>query len=244
MFFLCFSGQDRATIVQSVLYHLQKYGLDVWYDNYKYILGDQKYNTYSDAIKNSQYAVVIFSPSFSKSLGALEELEVIKKRYYQGNIHIFPIFYNISANLIPAQYSWLCEMIYNELDDSTGTLLTCNQMANKFLSDILSNKQYRSLWEMKTLQNILPEYVLKMIEDYFNIIPENINSRLTLLYCLFLYLDEIVELPQYLPKSANYIFQTTRLNLSYNFKEIIIMEQIVCLAINQYITSNLSKFEE
>ncbi len=244
MFFLCFSGQDRATIVQSVLYHLQKYGLNVWYDNYKYILGDQKYNTYSDAIKNSQYAVVIFSPSFSKSPGALEELEVIKKRYIQGNIHVFPIFYNISANLIPAQFSWLCEMIYNELDDSTGTLLTCNQMANKFLSDTLSNKQYKSLWEMKTLQHVLPKYVIKMIDDYCNIIPENINSRLTLLYCLFLYLDEIEELPQYLTKSANYIFQTTRLNLSYNFKEIIIMEQIVCLAINQYIMSNLLKSEE
>lgn len=238
MFFLCFSGQDRATIVQSVLYHLQRYGLDVWYDNYRYILGDQKYDTFSDAIKNSQYAVVIFSPSFPQSPGALEELEVIKKHYDKGYIHIFPIFYNISANLIPTQYSWLCDMIYNELDDSTGTLLTCNQMANKFLSDILNTKQYKSLWEIKALQNILPKYILKMIENYCGIIPENINSQLTLLYCLFLYLDEIAELPQYLTKSANYIFQTTRLNLSYNFKEVIIMEQIVCLSINQYITYN------
>ncbi len=243
MFFLCFSGRDRTTIVQSILYHLQKYGLDVWYDNYKYILGDQKYDTYSNAIKKSRYAVVIFSPSFPQSLGALEELDVIKSRYDNGYIHIFPIFYNISANSIPTQYSWLCDMIYNELDDATGTLLTCNQMVNKFLSDILSNKKYKSLWEIKTLQNILPKYVLKMLENYFIIIPESINSRLTLLYSLFLYLEEMVELPQYLIKPANYLFQTTRLNLSYNFKEIIIMEQVVCLTINQYITNNLLKSE-
>lgn len=238
MFFLCFSGYDRTTIVQSILYHLQKFGLDVWYDNHRYILGDQKCNTYVDAINKSQYAIVIFSPYFPNSFGAIEELEIIKSRYDKGYIHIFPIFYNISANIVPTTYSWLCDMIYNELNDSTGTLLTCNQMVNKFFSDNLINKKYKNLWDIKFSQQLIPKYILKMIEDYYTIIPENINSRLTLLYCLFLYLNEILDLPRYLIKTADYLFQTTQLNLNYNFKEIIIMEQIVCIAINQYITNN------
>lgn len=238
MFFLCFSGRDRLTIVQSVLYHLQKYGMDIWYDNYQYILGDLKYATYADAIIKSNYAVVIFSPSFPESPGAIEELDIIKKQYDKGQIHIFPIFYNISASSIPEAYSWLCDMIYNELNESTGSLLTCNQMVNQFLSDELCNKTYKNLQEILFLRKGIPEYVLKLLEDYYTIIPQNINSRLTILYCLFLYLHESIDLPQYLTKSANYLFQTTKLNLNYNFKEIIIMEQIVCLAINQYLIDN------
>lgn len=238
MFFLCFSGHDRLTIVQAVLYHLQKYGMDIWYDNYQYILGDSKYNTYVDAIFKSNYAIVIFSPSFPSSLGAIEELEIIKKQYDKGQIHIFPIFYNISASSIPTAYSWLCDMIYNELDESTGSLLTCNQMVNQFLSDELCNKTYKSLQDVLSIRKGIPDYVLRLIEDYYAIIPQNINSRLTILHCLFLYLRETIDLPPYLMKSENYLFQTTKLNLSYNFKEIIIMEQIDCLAINKYITDN------
>lgn len=238
MFFLCFSGYDRLTIVQSVLYHLQKYGMDVWYDNHQYILGDHKYNTYVDAIIKSNYAVVIFSPSFPNSFGAIEELEIIKEQYDKGQIHVFPIFYNISASSIPAAYSWLCDMIYNELDVSTGSLSTCNQMANQFFSDKLSSKTFKNLQDILFYRKGIPYYILKLIEDYYAITPQNINGRLTILYCLFLYLHENLNLPIYLTKSANYLFQTTKLNLSYNFKEIIIMEQIDCLAINQYITDN------
>ena len=88
MFFLCFSGRDRLTAAQSILYHLQKYGLQVWFDNHEYLLGDKKDETFTQAINESSYAVVILSPDFPNSPGAIEELDVIKRRYDAGQIYV------------------------------------------------------------------------------------------------------------------------------------------------------------
>ena len=92
MIFLCFSGRDRMTIVQSVLYHLKQYGLPVWYDNYEYILGDNKETNYMAGIDASPYAIVIFSSDFIHSPGAIEELEYIAHQYWERKINVFTIF--------------------------------------------------------------------------------------------------------------------------------------------------------
>lgn len=238
MIFLCFSGKDRLTAVKSILFHLQKYGMDIWYDNYVHILGDDKNENYICGVRESQYAVVIYSPAFPDSPGAIEELVEIKQRYDNGLMHVFPIFYNIKANEIPAQDSWLCNLIYNEINDTTGTLLSCNQIVCKFFSDTLEGQEIPSLWEIKQNNLCLLPWMDKMLDTYFNIVSENINSRLTTLYCLFLFLESEISLPMYLVKTVNYLFATTKLHLDYNFKEIILMEQAVCIALSNYINCN------
>ena len=238
MFFLCFSGQDRMTIVRSVLYHLEKYGIITWYDNHEYVLGDNKKENYTQAIYNSQYAIVIISRTFSESLGAIEELDIIKQRYESGYLHVFPIFYNILANDVPEQYQWLCDLIYNELNDSTGSLLTCNQIVCKYYSDLLSNCQFHSINDLLQYTYEMPSYIVKMIENYNEIIPSNTNSRIAFLYSIYLFFEQNTGLPCYLTKSAHYIFQNTKLDLGYDFKEITLMEEIVCLSANHYIKNN------
>ena len=101
MIFLCFSGKDRHTIIQSILYHIENYGLKIWYDNHQYLLGDRKIDKYTSAILSSKYAIVVFSNNFLDSPGAIEELEIIKEQYVNGKIYIFPVFYNISALEVP-----------------------------------------------------------------------------------------------------------------------------------------------
>lgn len=238
MIFLCFSGKDRLTAVKSILFHLQRYGMDIWYDNYVHILGDNKYDNYICGVQESQYAVVVYSPAFPDSPGAIEELVEIKKRYDNSLIHVFPIFYNIKAKEIPVQDSWLCKLIYNEIDDTTGTLLSCNQIVCKFFSDTLEGLNISSLWEIKQNNRCLVPWIDKMLDTYFDIVSENINSRLTTLYCLFLFLESEISLPMYLVKTANYLFATTKLHLDYNFKEIILMEQAVCIGLSYYINCN------
>lgn len=236
MIFLCFSGRDRMTIVQSVLYHLKKYGLPVWYDNYAYILGDNKDTNYMIGIDASLYAVVIFSTDFIHSPGAIEELTYIAHRYREGKIHVFPIFYNIKADFIPNPFRWLCDLIYNELDETTGTLLTCNQIVSKVMMDQLQNQEYTSIDEFIRDSSGLPPYIMKLLETYQEILPINLNSRLTLLYAVFTYLQTQIPIPTYLKKTVHYLFTITKLDLKYNFKETIIFEQAVCLALNDYIT--------
>ena len=60
-----------------------------------------------------------------------DELDEIKKRYENHTIHIFPIFYEITVSDLPYQYSWLTDLIYNELNQSTGSLATCKQIVYK-----------------------------------------------------------------------------------------------------------------
>ena len=238
MVFLCFSGHDRMTIVKSILYHLKKYGIDVWYDNHNYILGDNKEKKYRDAIQSSRYAIVVFSRFFPNSPGAIEELEVIEKQHRAGLIHVFPIFYQISASAVPDKYSWLCELIYNELDESTGSLLTCNQIVSKIFIDMLEQCNIKTVEDVVQFGSRKSLFIAKMLECYYDIVPENINSRMTILYCVFTYIETEIGLPTYLRKTAHYLFQNTKLTLDYDFKEITIMENAVCLAARQYFMNN------
>ncbi len=38
--FICFSAKDCYNIAQPVVYHLKNYGVDVWYDRYEMVMGD------------------------------------------------------------------------------------------------------------------------------------------------------------------------------------------------------------
>ena len=238
MVFLCFSGRDRLSGAQPILYHLQKYGLQVWYDNHEYLLGDEKVKNFTQAIHESRYAIVIASPDFPDSPGAIEELDVIKHRYDAGLIHVFPVFFKLRAKEMPKKYQWLCDLIYNEIDESTGSLLTCNQIVCKFYSDLLEQSEFKKIQDILKSRYQLPFFIQKMVENYCDIVPSNINSRLSLLYSLFLFFETSCELPEYLVKTAHYLFLTTKLDLEYNFKEIILMEQVACFAADCYIRSN------
>ena len=51
MLFFCFSSKDRHSIVESILFHLTNYGLPVWYDRHKMLLGDERDNKNFDEQK-------------------------------------------------------------------------------------------------------------------------------------------------------------------------------------------------
>lgn len=233
MIFLCFSGKDRYTIVQSILYHLKNYGLEIWFDNHEYILGDHKTRKYTQAIINSKYTIVILSKYFWNSEGAIEELEVIKKQFENNKIHIFPILYKIKACDVPKKFQWLTELIYNELDDSTGTILTCNQILCKVLKDYIDSNEYYSLEYF--LKDDTFEYIFlkQIINSYNEIVEENHVCKITLLYTIYLYISEQIDIPKNIYKAINYIFKTTKLNINYNFKEIVIMEYLITICLNQ-----------
>ena len=235
MIFLCFSGRDRMTIVQSVLYNLKQYGINLWYNNYQYILGDNKIIGYEKAIRTSKYAIVIIGLDFENSHGALEELAIIKQQYIKKEMHIFPIFYNRKASSLPSQYQWLSDLIYNELDTSTGSLLTCNQILCKILEDYIDNKKYDSIETLIKENKICSAYLVKLIELYAKIVPENYNARICILQCIIIYIKEKIELPKIIRYSLKRFIDITSLGLSYNFKEEIILKYMACISINLFI---------
>lgn len=246
MIFLCFSGRARHTIVKSIRFHLENYGLNLWYDNHRYILGDEKKTALNSAINSSNYAVIVICEDFFNSPGALEELEIVEKRYLDNSITIFPIFYKTKATELPVSYQWLNELIYNELDESTGSLLTCNQILSKYLTDIIANSNYFTFNDIITKREYcslvgIPTYfnvINELLTTYDNICHSNLNSRMAILYSIYILLIEYSQsfcpkpLQKVLSKSTKYIFSSYKFELSHDFKEILIFEDIIAILLN------------
>ena len=82
MIFLCFSSKDRYTIVESIMYHLKNYGLSVWYDYHKLILGDDRdYRNLIEGIEQNNYAIVLLTENVFDCVCANDELNVIHRQY-------------------------------------------------------------------------------------------------------------------------------------------------------------------
>jgi len=214
---------------------MKNYGVSIWYDNHEHLLGDNKVKNFTSAIYTSKYAIVIISNDFTSRIGTMEELKIIKQQYDLGKIHIFPITYNICLSEIPNEINWIKEMIYNELNKSTGSLLTCNQIICKVLNDYISEHKYPHFTQLtnemlQTVDNC--NFLTQLIKLYQEIVEENINCRMTILYNIIIYLKQFFTIPNHLIKASNYLFNTTKLNVLYDFKETKIMENIITVAIN------------
>ena len=108
MLFFCFSSKDRHSIVESILFHLTNYGLPVWYDRHKMLLGDERDNkNFDEGVKACNYSIIILSANTIASECANEEIDLIYQRYKQHKMYVFPIFFNIKASQLPEKYCWI-----------------------------------------------------------------------------------------------------------------------------------------
>lgn len=238
--FLCFSSGDRYTIVKSCLYHLKNYGIPVWYDYHELILGDlKKEKNFEYAINNNKYFIVIYSESFFKSACALNEEDRIFSQLKERDIVVFPLLYNIKFNELPLVYQNKLEnLIYNEIDDVSGSINSINQIVTKYLIDKLgipSTTKTPTLYEYDA-SRINDLYIQELIRDYINIASDNFNARIALLSCLFKYIENQTKLPEeynFISKTMRYLLKYTNFNIAYNHKELIIAELCILNLINQ-----------
>lgn len=229
--FLCFSSADRYTAAKSCLYHLKNYGIKVWYDYHELILGDKKREkNFDNAIKSNKYFIIIYSKGLFNSPCAIEEERLIFEQAQNREIAIFPLLYNIKFNELPSIYQEKLEnLIYNEIDDSTGTINSINQVVTKVLIDKI-NHSYLDLTpsiEVMNSNDIKDLFLSKIINSYKNIDKSNFNARISVLFCIANYIDltyEISEENKYLISILKYLFNFTNLNVIYNHKELIIAE--------------------
>lgn len=235
MIFLCFSSKDRYSIVESVMYHLKNYGLSVWYDYHKLILGDDRdYRNLVEGIEQNNHAIIIVTSNIVDCVCANDEIAVIHKQYTLGKIHVFPIFYKISALELPSEYQWLCRFIYNEIDDTTGTLLTCNQIILKYIIDKNRIYDIKELIDYEKL-SFQDNFIIEMLSTYFEIDSDNLNAKVLTLFSVFKYLIckyESYQYPNYCMKTFKRLYDLTRLKLQINWKELSILENSLLLMLN------------
>lgn len=231
--FLCFSSADRYSIVDSVLYHLKRFHIPVWYDYHELTLGDNRMvGNFELGLDLCNYAVVIISPAMFQCKCGNDELDEIKRRYQSHTIHIFPIFYEIAALDLPHQYKWLTDLIYNELTPSTGSLATCKQIVYQISKDELNTCKMK---QIKDFKNSSDYYIHCALNTYLKTDENNFNARFTILYMLYIYLiTQNINISDMHTGILERLCQMSRLNIAFPHKEILITENILIILLNEY----------
>lgn len=240
--FICFSAKDRYQIVQPIVYHLKNYGVNVWYDRYEMVIGDNRYEkNIVEGAGECRYALIILSSNTINSVCATEEIKILESRYYKNEVVVFPALYELKPCDIPPVFSWIRKLIFKEVDRSTGTLEVCNHIACKITQDMLESCRYRTIEEVNYSNLPLPKSASTLLHKYIQIDNSNLNSKVALLYAIYTIIQSDItstDLPCIMPtKVFDRLFTETLLNLSVDYREIWLLENSLCILIDNYVTS-------
>lgn len=242
--FICFSAKDRFDIVQPIVYHLKNYGVDVWYDRYEMVMGDNRVKkNIEEGAGRCGYALIILSQNTVDSLCATEEINILESRYQKKEVVIFPVLYELKPCDISPKFEWINNLIFKEVNRTTGTLEICNHIACKITHDILDNCKYKTIKEVVDDSICpLPSSAYSLLEKYIKIDNANLNSRVALLYATYIIIVEppkptinpLCEVPI---KVFERLFAETLLNLTVDYRELWLLENSMCILIEYYFVS-------
>lgn len=240
--FICFAAKDRYTIAEPIVHHLKNYGIDMWYDRYTMVLGDNRIEkNLKEGAQNCNYALVVLSEHTIRSKCAMEEIDIVKRRHISSNVTVFPVLYEISPDSLPSELLWIKELIFKEVDSKSGTREICNHIACKITEDILKGYNYRNLKNIISL-NQLPDATTEILKSYLDVDTANLNSRISLLYAAYLTIiySETFKENAYLhmvSKIYNRLINEINLNLDIDYRELWLLENSMCILCNCYLSS-------
>ena len=240
--FICFAAKDRYTIAEPIVHHLKNYGIDLWYDRYIMVLGDNREEkNLKEGAKNCKYSLIILSKHTINSNCAMEEISITKNRYIQGDVIVFPILYEILPNNLPQKLQWIKELIFKEVDRKSGTREICNHIACKITKDILDGYIYQNIIDLTSLDS-LPIATTAILKSYFRVDTSNLNSRVSLLYAAYLTIinSKVFKENTYMhmiSKIYERLINETNLNLDVDYRELWLLENAMCLLGNLYLSS-------
>ena len=238
MVFMCFSSKDRHTIVEAIVFNLINFGIPIWYDRHKILLGDNRnYKNFVEGVEGSNYAVIVLSTNCINSICANEEIDLIYDKYKNNAMTVFPIFYNIKASELPEKYCWMKTIVYKELTVSDDVRGACNHIVCRFLLDELQKYKIQTISDFLKIENSSDDYTYlkKLSILYLNISTDNINARLTLLYAAIIFIRKSnfpTSIPTFYFKGADRLYSETKLNLTIDLREGLIMERSYLLLLN------------
>ena len=240
--FICFAAEDRYRIAEPIVYHLKNYGINIWYDRYSLIMGDNRTEkNLIDGASKCKYAVTIISEFTAASSCAMEELSILKKRYEIGDISIFPILYELSPDNLSTDLLWIKELIFKEANKSSGTYEICNHISCKITEDILQKYENRNIQNIvDCLSAILPLSTYIILESYQATDANNLNSKVALLYSAYITIKVLIKssdnrLFNMISRIFERLFSETKLNLEIDYREIWLLENAICILINEYV---------
>ena len=239
--FIGFAAEDRYDIVEPIVYHLKNYGIELWYDRHMLVMSDNRVvKNLIEGAAGCDYAIIILSKHTAKSSCALEEISIIESRFKQGNVTVFPVLYELLLDELPQKLSWIKTLIFKEVDRHSGTREICNHIACKMTDDILVKYNYRHIQDIIfSPPEELPLDCKAILKSYLEVDHANLNSRVSLLYAAYLTVTHIQDNTDWTAPMVIRIFERlfseTRLSLAIDYREIWLLENAVCLLINDYV---------
>lgn len=245
MIFIGYANDDRYSTVESIVFHLKNWGFHTWYDFHNMYLGDNRIKVnFEYGIGKSSYVIFVISHNTFKSQCAKEELLYARELQESGEIVLFPILYEISADDLPREYLWLKKIIYNETTKASGTFYVVNQIIEKVLSDYKNALTMKSLSQTIQELNKIAPYLGTLINTLDKIDFDNYNARMGILYAVYLYIDDTIkqipELPLFCTKAIERIFALTRLNISIDHLTYGIYQDIITINLNYFINEKIT----
>lgn len=241
--FICFSAKDRYNIAQPIVYHLKNYGINVWYDRHEMVMGDDRIKrNIEEGAGKCKYAIIILSSNTLDSICATEEIKTLELRYYEGKVVIFPVLYELKPYDIPQKFIWISNLIFKEVTHATGTLEICNHIACKITQDMLEYCKCKNIQDIINSNLFLPKTVNSLLKQYSKIDNANLNSRVTMLYSIYIIIIESNSTSKSSPceiptKVFERLFAETLLNLAIDYRELWLLENSMCILIEHYYSS-------
>jgi formylglycine-generating enzyme required for sulfatase activity len=96
--FISHASEDKDQFVRPLVAALQAEGLRIWYDELTLTVGDSLRRSIDEGLLNSQYSIVILSPSFLKKGWTQHELDGLLARQIGGQKVILPVWHNITRD--------------------------------------------------------------------------------------------------------------------------------------------------
>lgn len=239
--YIGFAAEDRYDIVEPIVYHLKNYGIELWYDRHMLVMSDNRVaKNLIEGAAGCDYAIIILSKHTAKSTCALEEISIVESRFNQGIVTVFPILYEILPSELPEKLCWIKSLIFKEVDRSSGTREICNHIACKITDDLLVNRNYCHIQDIIfNPPEELPLDCKAILKSYLEVDHANLNSRVSLLYAAYLTITHIQDNTDWTSPMVIRIFERlfseTRLSLAIDYREIWLLENAVCLLINDYV---------
>lgn len=144
----------------------------------------------------------------------------------------------INASELPNEYNWIRKIIYNEVNEQSGTLFVTNQIIEKMLHDESNRLQLRSFSEVsKFLNNNSNAYLKNIIETYLTLDMPNYSAKISLLYAAYLYIiiEGKTECDNYINKIIKRIVSFSSLNITLDHLTFSIFHLATLIAINKYL---------
>lgn len=112
--FICHASDDKTDIATPLAIELKKYRLEVWYDDFILIVGDNLEKIINDGLEKSRYGIVILSNNFfAKFLERKwpkREFDALTSNEKNGKKVILPVRHNLTMDEVKTYSSHLANL--------------------------------------------------------------------------------------------------------------------------------------